>query len=109
MTYEEYETKMEELSKKKKGYDGNRTLCTGVIILLGFYAFKDDGLKNNPWYILAILGVLCVCALGILVWDSIQIKNINEQIKQLEKTIPESENTISESENAPEKNSTEGK
>lgn len=89
MTNEEYEAESERLTKAKKGYDLNRTICTAVIIYVLYMMFKDDGLHTTPWYILLILAIFASGALGILIFDCLKIKTITQQIKNLEERAPE--------------------
>lgn len=89
MTYEEYEIELTKLDKAKKGYDGNRTLCAAVLVILGYSTFKDNGHLSSPWYILLILGLIACATVGILIHDSLVIRDLNKKIKDLEEHKPE--------------------
>lgn len=89
MTNEEYEAESERLTKAKKGYDLNRSICAAVIVFLIYTMFKDDGLTTTPWYILLILAVFVLTALAILIFDCFKIKDISKKIKELEERAPE--------------------
>lgn len=90
MTYQEYDAEMEKLTKAKKGFDGNRTLCAAVMVIVGYMAIKDDGLHTTPWYILLILGLVFAAALFILIRDFALIRKVNDQLKALESIDPDS-------------------
>lgn len=89
MTNEEYEAESERLTKAKKGYDLNRTICAAAIVFIVYSMFKDDGLTTTPWYILLILAVFALAALGILIFDCFKIKDITKKIKELEERAPD--------------------
>lgn len=84
MTEQEYNEELDKLNMQKKGFEGNRSLCAAVIVIVGFIAVKDDGLKTTPWYILAILCAVILTAGYILYKDSVKIKQIKNRIKDLE-------------------------
>lgn len=84
MTFNEYETEREKLTKAKKGYDANRTLCVAVLLFLIYTTFKGKEFLTMPWYILLILGVLAVATIGIFVHDCLLIKDISKKLKILE-------------------------
>ncbi|MCR5614412.1 hypothetical protein [Treponema sp.] len=91
MTKDEYEAEYDKLTKAKKGYDTNRTLCAAVIVIVLYSIFKDKDYLTMPWYILLILGLVIVGAVGILVYDSILISRASKKLKELENSNPENE------------------
>lgn len=84
MEDQDFNSEVDKLNMQKKGYEGNRSLCAVVIVLVAFIALKDNGLKTTPWYILAILGAVILGAGYILFRDSMKIKEIKNRIKELE-------------------------
>lgn len=76
MTQEEYKAEKEKLTKAKKGYDTNRTLCVAVIIFLVYITFKEKEFTSMPWYILLILSLIALATAAIFIHDCILIKGI---------------------------------
>lgn len=89
MTNEEYEAESERLTKAKKGYDLNRTICAAAIVFVGYSIFNNDGIHTTPWYITLILAVVAAVILGILIFDCFKIKGITKKIKELEERAPD--------------------
>lgn len=83
MTQEQKDNEIESLTTAKKGYDLNRSICTAVILIVGYITFKDDGIHTTPWYILLILGFVILAVAGVLVYDCFAIQKINKKIKEL--------------------------
>lgn len=89
MTNEEYEAENERLTKAKKGYDLNRTICAAAIVFVIYSMFNNDGLHTTPWYILLFLAAVSIALAGILIFDCLKIKDITKKIKELEERVPE--------------------
>lgn len=83
MTQEEKENEIESLTKAKKGYDLNRSICAGVILIVGYMAFGNDGIHTTPLFFLLLLGFIMLAVAGVLIYDCFVIKGINKKIKDL--------------------------
>ncbi|MBP5402834.1 MAG: hypothetical protein J6Y36_06715 [Treponema sp.] len=83
MTQEEKENELESLIKTKKGFDLDRSLCAGVLILVCYMTFSNDGIKTTPWYILLILGAVAAGAIITCVYLCFKINSLNKKIKEL--------------------------
>ncbi len=88
MTLEEYQKQHEQLTKQKKGYDANRTICVAIIVYLLYITFKNGEFTSTPWYILLIIGIVIVITTFLFIRDCILINKISKQIKELELKQP---------------------
>lgn len=88
MTLEEYQKQHEQLTKQKKGYDTNRTICVAIIVYLLYITFKNGEFTSTPWYILLIIGIVIVITTFLFIRDCILISKISKQIKELELKQP---------------------
>lgn len=84
MENKELQEKIEELKKKKQGYDRNRTICVFVIAVIIYYLYQSYKTDTPQWWFLLIMGLIIAATALILVYDCFQVKSINNELKPLE-------------------------
>ena len=80
MENKELQEKIEELKKKKQGYDRNRTICAFVIAVIIYYLYQSHKSGDSTWWFWLIMCAIIVIAAAILVYDSFQIKSIKGEL-----------------------------
>ncbi|MCQ2579123.1 MAG: hypothetical protein MJ159_00320 [Treponemataceae bacterium] len=84
MEIKELENKVETLTKKKQGYDRNRSICALVIAIIGYYIYQAYKTDNPQWWFYAIMAAIILISAAILVFDCLQIKKISQELKPFE-------------------------
>ena len=84
MENKELQEKIEELKKKKQGYDRNRSICAFVIAVIIYYIYQSYKSGDSQWWFLLIMGLIIAATALILVYDCFQVKSINNELKPLE-------------------------
>ena len=84
MENKELQEKIEELKKKKQGYDRNRTICVFVIAIIIYYVYQAYNTDTLQWWFLLIMGLIILATALILVYDCFQVKSINNELQPLE-------------------------
>ena len=84
MENEKLQDKIEDLKKKKQGYDRNRTICVFVIAVIIYYIYQSYKTDTMQWWFLLIMGLIIVATALILIYDCFQVKSINNELNPFE-------------------------
>ena len=84
MENKELQEKIEELKKKKQGYDRNRSICAFVIAVIIYYMYQSYKSGDSQLWFWLLMGAIIVASVLILVYDCFQVKSINNELKPLE-------------------------
>ena len=84
MENEEIEKKLESLRKQKQGYDRNRSICVLAIAVVSYYMYQAHTTDSPEWWFWVIMGLVIVISVCVMIFDTIQVKSINEKLKQAE-------------------------
>ena len=84
MENKELQEKIEELKKKKQGYDRNRSICAFVIAVIIYYIYQSYKSGDSQLWFWLLMGAIIVASALILVYDCFQVKSINNELKPLE-------------------------
>ena len=84
MENKELQEKIEELKKKKQGYDRNRTICAFVIAVIIYYIYQSYKSGDSQVWFWLLMSAIIVASVLILVYDCFQVKSINNELKPLE-------------------------
>ena len=84
MENEELGKKLESLRKQKQGYDRNRSICALAIAVVSYYMYQAHTTDSPEWWFWVIMGLVIVVSVCVLIFDTIQVKSINEKLKQAE-------------------------
>ncbi len=84
MENKELQEKIEELKKKKQGYDRNRSICVFVIAVIIYYIYQSYKSGDSQLWFWLLMGAIIVASALILVYDCFQVKSINNELKPLE-------------------------
>ena len=84
MENKELQEKIEELKKKKQGYDRNRSICAFVIAVIIYYIYQSYKSGDSQLWFWLLMGAIIVASALILVYDCFQVKSINNKLKPLE-------------------------
>lgn len=84
MENKELQEKIEELKKKKQGYDRNRSICAFVIAVIIYYMYQSYKSGDSQLWFWLLMSAIIVASALILVYDCFQVKSINNELKPLE-------------------------
>ena len=84
MENKELQEKIEELKKKKQGYDRNRSICAFVIAVIIYYIYQSYKSGDSQLWFWLLMGAIIVASALILLYDCFQVKSINNELKPLE-------------------------
>ncbi|MBO7486199.1 MAG: hypothetical protein J6T84_09105 [Spirochaetaceae bacterium] len=84
MENKELQDKIEDLKKKKQGYDRNRTICVFVIAIIIYYIYQSYKTDTMQLWFLLIMGLIILASVLILIYDCFQVKSISNELNPLE-------------------------
>ena len=87
MENKELQEKIEELKKKKQGYDRNRSICAFVIAVIIYYIYQSYKSGDSQLWFWLLMRAIIVASVLILVYDCFQVKSINNEHKPLEQAF----------------------
>ncbi len=102
MENKELQDKIEDLKKKKQGYDRNRTICVFVIAIIIYYIYQSYKTDTMQLWFLLIMGLIILASVLILIYDCFQVKSISNELNPLEQEFVkmlEADNSDNDAEN----------
>ncbi len=75
--------KKSALQKQKRGLTTNRELAGLVILLLAYYIWKSIKENSAAWWVFVLLGLLIICTIGVIIYDTFRLKEIGKEIQKL--------------------------
>lgn len=77
------------LNRKKQGFERNRNICAMVTAVMVWNIWQAYDTGAPEWWFPLVMGALTAIAVGILIYDLLQIKKISAELASLESAVAE--------------------